>query len=39
LKIDGIEEEDDDEITAQQSKMLDYILSFLEQCEKRAGKS
>lgn len=34
LKIDDIEEEHEDEITTQQSKMLDDILSFLEQCEK-----
>jgi hypothetical protein len=34
LKIDDIEEKDDDEITTQQSKMLDDILSFLGQCEK-----
>ena len=34
LKIDDIEEKDDDELTTPQSKMLDDILSFLEQCEK-----
>ncbi|MFY9794386.1 MAG: hypothetical protein WAK17_06215 [Candidatus Nitrosopolaris sp.] len=34
MKIDDIEEEHEDEITTQQSKMLDDILSFLEQCEK-----
>lgn len=38
LKIDDIEEEHDDEITTQQSKMLDDILSFLEQCEKHDRK-
>jgi hypothetical protein len=34
LKIDDLEEDHDDEITTQQSKMLDD-LSFLEQCEKK----
>jgi len=34
LEIDDIEEEHDDEITTQQSKILDDILSFLKQCEK-----
>jgi hypothetical protein len=34
LKIDDIEEKDDDELTTPQSNMLDDILSFLEQCEK-----
>jgi hypothetical protein len=28
-----MEDEDEDEITTQQPKMLDDILSFLEQCE------
>jgi len=35
LKIDDIEEENEDEITTQQSKMLDDILSFLEQIENK----
>jgi hypothetical protein len=38
LKIDDIEEEDEDELTTQQSKMLDDVLSFLEQCEKDVRK-
>lgn len=33
-KIDDIEEEDDNEITTEQSKMVNDILSFFEQCEK-----
>lgn len=37
LKIDDIEDEDD-EITTQQSKMLDDALSFLEQCEEHDPK-
>jgi len=36
LKIDDIDEEDYDELTTQQSKMLDDILSFLEQCKKKS---
>jgi hypothetical protein len=35
LKIDDIEDENEDEITTQQSKMLDDILSFLEQIENK----
>ena len=38
LRIDDIEEEDEDEITTEQSKMLNDILSFLEQCEEYDGK-
>jgi hypothetical protein len=38
MKIDDIEDEDDDELTTQQSKILDDILSFLEQCEKEVRK-
>jgi hypothetical protein len=38
LKIDDIEDEDDDELTTQQSKMLDDILSFLEQCKGHVRK-
>jgi hypothetical protein len=35
LRIDDIEDENEDEITTQQSKMLDDILSFLEQIENK----
>jgi len=33
-----IEDEDYDELTTQQSKMLDDILSFLEHCEEHVRK-
>jgi len=35
LKIDDIEDENEDEITTQQSRILDNILSFLEQIENK----